>query len=37
LKITLNLPNAERDRLGAKIDAEVADISRFEGMEATIV
>jgi hypothetical protein len=37
LEIKLNLPKAERDRLGAKIDAEVADISRFEGMEATIL
>lgn len=36
LEITLNLPKAERARLGAKIDAEVADIARFEGMEATI-
>ncbi len=36
LEITLNLPKAERDRLGAKIDAEVADLARFEGMEATI-
>ncbi len=36
LEITLNLPAAERDRLGAKIDAEVADLSRFEGIEATI-
>ncbi len=36
LEITLNLPKAERERLGTKIDAEVADISRFEGIEATI-
>jgi hypothetical protein len=36
LEITLNLPRAERERLAAKIDAEVADIARFEGMEATI-
>ena len=35
LEITLNLPKAERERLGPKIDAEVADIARFEGMEAT--
>jgi hypothetical protein len=35
LEISLNLP--ERERLGAKIEAEVADIARFEGMEATIV
>jgi hypothetical protein len=37
LEMTLNLPKVERDRLGAKIDAEIADISRFEGMEATIL
>ena len=37
LEITLNLPKAERDRLGAKIDAEVADIARFEGMEAVVL
>jgi hypothetical protein len=37
LDITLNLPEAERERLGPRIDAEVADIARFEGMEATIV
>ncbi len=36
LEITLNLPKAERERLGPKIDAEVADLSRFEGIEATI-
>jgi hypothetical protein len=37
LEITLNLPDAERERLGAKIEAEVADIARFEGIEARIV
>jgi DNA glycosylase AlkZ-like len=37
LEISLNLPKAERDRLGDKIDAEVADIARFEGMETTIL
>ena len=37
LEITLNLPKAERERLGAKIDAEVADLARFEGTEARIV
>jgi uncharacterized protein YcaQ len=36
LEITLNLPKAERQRLSAKIDAEVADLARFEGIEATI-
>ncbi len=36
LEIELNLPRAERDRLGAKIEAEVADLARFEGIEAAI-
>ena len=36
LAISLNLPKRERERLGSKIDAEIADIARFEGMEATI-
>jgi hypothetical protein len=36
LEITLNLPRDERKRLEKKIDAEVADIARFEGMEATL-
>jgi hypothetical protein len=37
LVISLNLPKAERARLGTAIEAEVADIARFEGVEATIV
>jgi hypothetical protein len=37
LEVSLNLPDAERERLGDKIEAEVADLSRFEGIEATIV
>jgi hypothetical protein len=37
LEISLNLPDAERKRLGDRIEAEVADLSRFEGIEATIV
>jgi hypothetical protein len=36
IEISLNLPKVERERLGAAIDAEIADIARFEGMEATI-
>jgi DNA glycosylase AlkZ-like len=36
IEISLNLPEMERERLGAAIEAEVADIARFEGMEATI-
>ncbi len=34
LDITLNLPEPERERLEPAIEAEVADIARFEGMEA---
>jgi hypothetical protein len=37
LEITLNLPRGERDRLAESIEAEVADIARFEGMEARLV
>ena len=36
LEISLNLPGAERERLAAAIEAEIADIARFEGVEATI-
>jgi hypothetical protein len=36
LEITLNLPDAERERIGAKIEDEIADIARFEGMETRI-
>jgi hypothetical protein len=36
LEISLNLPKAERERLGPAIEAEVADIERFEGIEARI-
>jgi hypothetical protein len=36
LEITLNLPERERERLRGKIDAEVADITRFEGIEAQL-
>jgi hypothetical protein len=37
LEISLNLEKGERGRLGSKIDAEIADIARFEGTEATIL
>jgi Winged helix DNA-binding domain len=37
LDITLNLPGDERERLGPKIEPEVADIARFEGMDARIL
>jgi hypothetical protein len=37
LEVTLNLPKAERERLRTAIEAEVADIARFEGMETRIV
>jgi winged helix DNA-binding protein len=36
LEIALNLSEAERERLGPKIDEEIADIGRFEGIEAAI-
>ena len=36
LEIELNLPADERKRLGDKLEAEVADIARFEGMGARI-
>jgi hypothetical protein len=36
LEITLNLPSPERERLAGQIEAEVADIARFEGIEARI-
>jgi hypothetical protein len=36
LEISLNLPRAERERIGGAIEAEIADIARFEGVEATI-
>jgi hypothetical protein len=36
LEITLNLPADERERLASKIDAEIADLARFEGIEAAI-
>ncbi|HEY7267778.1 MAG TPA: winged helix DNA-binding domain-containing protein [Solirubrobacterales bacterium] len=37
LEISLNLPKRERDRLRPKVETEIADIERFEGMEARIV
>jgi Winged helix DNA-binding domain len=37
LEITLNLSKPDRDRLGAEIDKEVADLARFEGTEARIL
>jgi len=37
LEIALNLAKKERKRLQKEIDAEVADIARFEGMETTVV
>jgi hypothetical protein len=36
LEISLNLPKVERERLGDAIEAEVADIARFEGMDTRI-
>jgi hypothetical protein len=37
LEISLNLPKAERERLDAALEAEIADIARFEGTDARIV
>ena len=37
LEISLNLPRARARRLGAKIEAEVADIARFEGTWQTAI
>jgi Winged helix DNA-binding domain len=36
LEISLNLPGSERDRLGDAIEAEIADIARFEGVEVAV-
>jgi Winged helix DNA-binding domain len=36
LEIALNLPKRERDRLRPKLEAEIADLERFEGTEAAI-
>ena len=37
LEISLNLPKRERRRLGEAIEAEVADLERFEGMRVEVV
>jgi uncharacterized protein YcaQ len=37
LEVTLNLDEAERERLRGKLEAEVADIGRFEGTEVVVV
>jgi hypothetical protein len=37
LEISINLPRAERERLTAAIEGEVADIERFEGIETRIL
>jgi uncharacterized protein YcaQ len=37
LEIALNLPRSERERLAAKLEAEIADIARFEGTEAVVL
>ena len=36
LEITLNLPRIEAERLGEQIEAEIADIARFEGVEVIV-
>jgi len=37
LEISLNLDREKREELGDAIETEIADIERFEGMEARIV
>jgi DNA glycosylase AlkZ-like len=37
LEVTLFLDEAERERLRGKVEAEVADIGRFEGTEVVVV
>jgi len=37
LEISINLPKAKRSELAGAIEAEVADIARFEGVEAQVV
>jgi Winged helix DNA-binding domain len=36
LEISLNLPKAERERLGAALEAEIADLARFEGVDVAV-
>jgi uncharacterized protein YcaQ len=36
LEISLNLPKAERERLGPALEAEIADLARFEGTEVAV-
>jgi hypothetical protein len=36
IEISLNLPKVERERLGEAIEAEVADIARFEGVDVAL-
>jgi hypothetical protein len=36
IEISLNLPKVERERLGQAIEAEVADIARFEGVDVAL-
>jgi uncharacterized protein YcaQ len=37
LEVSLNLTRAKRDQLGESIDAEIADIGRFEDLDVTVV
>jgi hypothetical protein len=37
LELSLNLPDRERERLRPKIDAEIADLARFEATEIEVV
>jgi hypothetical protein len=36
IEISLNLPKVERERLGQAIEAEVADIARFDGVDVAL-
>ena len=36
IEISLNLPKVERERLGVAIEAEVANIARFEGVDVAL-
>jgi Winged helix DNA-binding domain len=36
LEVSLNLPRAERERLGAALEDEIEDLARFEGVEVEL-
>jgi len=37
VEVSLRLPKAERERLAEPIDAEIADVARFEGMDVKVI